>query len=991
MRSHNPSLPVAGYVLALLWFIQPLCSSAQDLEPALAHARNVYAQQGPKAALPEYESLLADYRKVGDRRGEAITVGLIGNCYKHLGDYPKALELLKTALQIKRELHDQREEGKTLSHLGLLYWDQGKYPEAIASFNESISIARELHDAQLEGASLNNLGMVYDEQGDYRDSLAHYEQAAQLHRSMHFEEGESDALGNIGGVHLLLGRYSQAEPYYRRALAIDQRLMLKPRETVDLGNLAQCQLGQGRIREALDTYEKAISIAKDAGLAKEHADWLRGKASALLRTGAFEDALQNNRLAGEIYMKNKLQREQVENLGDVGNLNLVLGNRASAEKDFQEAIILSTSIGHQRGVIVNRLALSWAQWQSGDYSRAQTNASAALTAARRADDSSETVTGLLLEGKILRSRGQIAAAITHTQDALARARRDGLRLLECEALEQSAELHVRRGDADAALLELAAARQIAEDSGDVDLLWKVQFQRGQSFEMLKRFEEAVQAYQSSIATIERVRANISSRQFRTGYLQNKQQVYIALARLLIRLGQSDAAFQRSEQLRKYSFQVFREAPFASDAGSSPNPELQNRAFRLQELIWKEENQPFARQRSEALDTYKQELQKTRSHDSDEAALPSAARSDVGSPDAAAIAASLSPDAALIEYLVGENDLSIFVLTHSGLRVVTQPIKSRDLESKVDLFRDLLAQTSTDAWRKPAASLRSILITPLENRHLLTGIRSLILVPHGHLNYLPFAALPRSVKPGSSFLIEQYDISEIPAAALIYANPPALLLPVPLRAVSFAPSAAKLKFAILEANSVARSFTPAGIAITGRAATKAQFKEKAPLYDVVHIAAHGFFNKFNPSSSGLQLQPDATDDGKLQISEILSLHLNARLITLSACETGLGAGEFGELPAGDEFVGLSRTFLEAGSDAVLASLWKVDDRSTLRLMNRLYYNLGRVAGSTALASAQRDLIRSARFKHPYYWAAFVLMSRSSASMNVTEAKIAAEKQ
>jgi len=103
MRSHNPSL-VAGCVFALLWFIQPLCSSAQDLEAALAHAKNVYAQQGPKAALPEYESLLAGYREVGDRRGEAITVGLIGNCYKHLGDYPKALELLKTALQIKREL-----------------------------------------------------------------------------------------------------------------------------------------------------------------------------------------------------------------------------------------------------------------------------------------------------------------------------------------------------------------------------------------------------------------------------------------------------------------------------------------------------------------------------------------------------------------------------------------------------------------------------------------------------------------------------------------------------------------------------------------------------------------------------------------------------------------------------------------------------------------------------------------------------------------------
>jgi len=979
----NQRLSLLLTVFTFLFVIHPLSASAQDLEAALAHAKNIYAQQGPRAALPEYESLLAGYRQAGNRRGEAITLGLIGNCYKHLGDYPKALELLNSALRIKRELHDQGEEGKTLSHLGLLYWDQGKYPEAIGSFNQSIAIARNLHDAQLEGASLNNLGMVYDEQGDYRSSLAHYEQAVELHRFAHFEQGESDALGNIGGVHLLLGRYSQAETYYRQALAIDQRLILKPRETLDLGNIGQCQVGQGRIREALATYEEAIAIAKDSGLAKEQADWLRGKGSALLRTGAFEEALQNYRLAGEIYSKNKLPREQAENLGDLGNLNLALGNRTSAEADFREAVSLSRSIGHQRGVISNRLALAYAQWQSGDYPRAKINASAVLAAAKRAGDSAEIVTGLLLQGKILRARGQIVPALAQTQDALARARNDGLRLLECEALEQSGELRLQRADTEAALHEFEAARQIAEDSGDVGLLWKAQFERGQAFEKLTRLEEAAQAYQASIATIERVRANISSRQFRTGYLQDKQPVYIALARLLIRLGRSDAAFQRSEQLRRYSFQLFRGASFAADSSSAQNPELQNRASRLEDLIWKEQNQPLASQRSEALATYKQELQSIRAHDIGEPT------SEFSSVEAATILAALPQGTALIEYLVSEDDLSIFVLTPSGFQIVVEPIQSRDLEGKVDLFRDLLAQISTDAWRKPASSLRSILITPLERKQLLTGIHSLIVVPHGCLNYLPFAALLRSTEPGSPFLIEQYDISEIPSAALFSANASTAPPSTPPRAVSFAPSASGLKFAVPEAYAVAKSFAPGGVAITGPAATKARFKETAPHYDVVHIAAHGFFNKLNPSSSGLQLQPDATDNGKLQISEILGLHFSARLITLSACETALGTGEFGELPAGDEFVGLNRTFLEAGSDAVLASLWKVDDRSTLLLMHRLYRKLGRVSGSAALAGAQRGLIGSARFQHPYYWAAFVLMSRRLVSVNVTKSRVVAE--
>jgi len=988
MPSRLKSFWLVACVFALLASIRPASSSAQDLEAALAHARNVYAQQGPNAALPEYESLLAGYRRSGNRRGEAITLGLIGNCYKHLGNYPKALELLNAALQLKRQLHDPSEEGKTLSHLGLLYWDQGEYPQAITAFNQSIAIARELHDAQLEGASLNNLGMVYDEQGDYRRSLAHYEQAVQLHRSTHFEAGESDALGNIGGVHLLLGRYSQAEPYYRQALAIDQRLMLKPRQTVDLGNIAQCQLGQGGIREALITYDEAIAIAKEAGLAKEHADWLRGKASALLRTGAFEDALRNYRLAAEIYSKNKLKREQVENLGDLGNLNLALGNRVSAEKSFRDAIALSRAIGHQRGVIVNRLALAQAQWQSGDSSSAQADVSAALAAARRADDSAEIVSGFLLEAKILRTRGQIARALAQTQDGLTLAHRDAIRLLEGEALEQSGELRLQRGETRAALLDLESARQIAEASGDVDLLWRVQFQLGQAFEQLNRLDDAVEAYQSSIATVERVRANISSRPLRAGYLQDKQQIYIALARLLLHLGRSDAAFQRSEELRKYSFQIFRPAPFVQDSSTASNPELQNRANRLRDLIRAEEEQPAAKQRSEALATYKQELQEVRANYTDQSAslLPAAAPASV---DVAAIAASFPKDVALVEYLVAENDLSIFVLTHSGLHVAIQPVRSRDLESKVDLLRDLLAQTGSGAWRKPAASLRSILISPLEKQRLLSGIRSLIFVPHGSLNYLPFAALPRSAQPDSSFLIEQYNVSEIPSAALLSTNRTLQSLSDPLRAISFAPSSTRLKFAIPEANSVAKSFAPDGLAVTGAAATKARFKEAAPQYDIVHIAAHGFFNKFNPSSSGLQLQPGATDDGKLRISEILGLHFHARLITLSACETALGAGQFGELPAGDEFVGLNRTFLEAGSDAVLASLWKVDDRSTLLLMHRLYRKMGTHSGSAALAAAQRDLIHSGQFKHPYYWAAFVLMSRVPFSANSNAYKIAAE--
>jgi CHAT domain-containing protein len=102
--------------------------------------------------------------------------------------------------------------------------------------------------------------------------------------------------------------------------------------------------------------------------------------------------------------------------------------------------------------------------------------------------------------------------------------------------------------------------------------------------------------------------------------------------------------------------------------------------------------------------------------------------------------------------------------------------------------------------------------------------------------------------------------------------------------------------------------------------------------------------------------------------------------LSACQTGLGAGFFSDVPAGDDFVGLTRAFLYAGSASVLATLWEVDDRSTGMLMERFYRRLGSGGNETkpaALAYSQQQIRSDSKYRHPYYWAAFVLVGASDA--------------
>ena len=143
----------------------------------------------------------------------------------------------------------------------------------------------------------------------------------------------------------------------------------------------------------------------------------------------------------------------------------------------------------------------------------------------------------------------------------------------------------------------------------------------------------------------------------------------------------------------------------------------------------------------------------------------------------------------------------------------------------------------------------------------------------------------------------------------------------------------------------------------------------------HLATHGIFNKRNPLFSGVELEADETEDGRLEVHELVGLRLNADLVTLSACETALGSGYFVDVPVGDDFVGLTRAFLFAGSPSVLATLWEVDDRSTVRLMRGFYEGLRQADKATALAAAQRAALKGGRpHAHPYFWAPFVLVGR-----------------
>jgi CHAT domain-containing protein len=267
-----------------------------------------------------------------------------------------------------------------------------------------------------------------------------------------------------------------------------------------------------------------------------------------------------------------------------------------------------------------------------------------------------------------------------------------------------------------------------------------------------------------------------------------------------------------------------------------------------------------------------------------------------------------------------------------------------------------------------------LIEPVKDSGWLEGIEQLYIVPHGILHYLPFAAL---VQPGiedPDFLIEDYIVGYLPSLALL--NQSDVRRGFAGSLLSLAPERARLSHAKSEALGIAEVFAPNAQALLGPRATESTLKRIGNKYRILHIATHSYFNKINPLLSALQLEPDDLDDGLLALHEILEMRLNADLVTLSACDTALGGGYFTEIPLGDDFIGLTQAFLYAGSSSVLASLWKVDDRSTSQFMIDFYRQLRRTRKIEALALVQRSLVREGEdLAHPYYWAPFVLVGRN----------------
>lgn len=495
------------------------------------------------------------------------------------------------------------------------------------------------------------------------------------------------------------------------------------------------------------------------------------------------------------------------------------------------------------------------------------------------------------------------------------------------------------------------------DFGEIESI--ALFERGRIADQEGDFKGASDYMRKAVEVIERQRASINTEASKIGFVGDKQAVYGRLIALLIAQGRAAEAFDYVERSKSRALvdMLASKQDFAA-----PDPAQAMRV--LAQLDAADLNARIQDDGTQAVEKTAgvRNLQVAR-----EALLSAAPELStlvtVSSVPAAELKALLGADETLIEYYYQGQDVYAFVLDRERLQAMK--LDATELSSQVQSLRKALEDTESAAWQEPARQLHIRLWKPLE-KLVTTG--NVIVVAHGALHYLPFAALQDA---DGKFLLDRISLRFLPSASVLKFLRPVLQNRDGRLLVLGNPDLddprLDLAFAEGEAKRVAALY-PTSRVLLRKDASESNFKKAGGIFSRIHFASHGKFQADEPLKSGLYLAKDADNDGVLTVGELYSMNLEADLVTLSACETGLG-----KIASGDDVVGLTRGFLYAGSRSIVASLWSVDDQATATLMQAFHGNLATMNKREALRQAQIKTREA--FPHPFFWAAFQLTGRA----------------
>jgi len=895
--------------------------------------------------------------------------------------------------------------------LARLELEEGNYDAAIEKLKQSIQL--DPHFAA-PYSHYGGLPEVYRAKGDLDAGIAFFEeQIAADPQNPYPYFGQARC-------HIRKFEWEAALTLLDKALALEPNLLLAYHAKIYINYRL------GRHKTASRLSQRLLSLARQS-----HDDEMVAYSAMMTGSLAFfrGDYLNALRLLHEALSTAKEigdKKRESNCLNTIAATYAMTANFSRALQYFEQSLLMARKLGSKTREIQALNNIANVHKDRGNYQRALKIYAEALAQARANRFKYEETLALANMGEIYRVRKELARALACQKEALRIATAIEDKGQQGYILKNLGDVYLDLNDAPRAIRYLKRASAIGAEIRDLHVIWESETGLGACYEKRAQHRVAIQHFANAIAIYDSVRNTLDLDVLRDNFLEDKYLAYPSIVSLLARAGQVEQAFQFAEKYKaKTMLDILSRGKFLLREFLNDTLKTQ-----LQQLISQHET---AHQKL-SVELAKANRDDAKIIDLDEEitdlelrklALLAKLRKEheqyyhLTTPQIltlAEIQKTLGEGQALLEYIVGAEAISAFVIskdTVACVRIAMGRTQLADhlaeLSTIFDRPREIADSPAmpinsphlADFTIPPAYSLYTILIKPLEA--FLQHHDDLIIVPDDVLSYLPFELLvydTSAVKTKydfdhARFLLEKYIISYSSSASLLNpslrpawsANKGILAMGNPDFAASPAglwtskDAAADLQRNInllplpnseIEVEAVGEVFNASDNSIyTGHDADEAVFKREAPGYSVIHLATHFLYNDDKPLYSKIVLARDAEgeEDGYLQTYEIFNMQLHANLAVLSACNSGLG-----KLRKGEGLISISRAFLFAGVPSTLLSLWNVDDRSTSEIMENFYRHLA--AGlnkKRALQQAKLDYLNATESagKDPFYWAPFVL--------------------
>ncbi len=822
------------------------------------------------------------------------------------------------------------------------------YPAAEKTYFEAITLAKAAGNAAKTAFYYRRLGICYARTGELPSALDAYRhgiEAAEL-------SGDIDLQAeNVHGAALALqklGHIDEALPLAQREYDLTEKCGHPEHLVRAMWLVSELESATGKTRAGLQLLTKALAISRTTSDHAGTAILLDNLALGYGSLGDFDAAAQIER---EII--SNAERETPNTVAiaynNLGEILFQAGQHDEAGKWFEKAAANSTGSDQWRVHVGALFNVADIDNRAGRYAASDAAFTEALGITRSVKIPDLESAGLRMRSSALLSRGDNAGAAETATEALSLAR-------NIASPDRTADALLSLGSARVAMGQQVAARASFDEALAIAETLRAQAS-GEASDLRGAFEQLVPLYQASVQ-------NLVNLHFPAEALQRAEQAKArVLMDILLRGGVDERAVMtpaetaKQDQLRKR---------LASANGVAANTPSDAATEALHDAM--REFRDFRR------DIY---------YAHSDLAIQSADFEPAGINDLNPLLP--GPNTALLDFFVVPSGVVLFVVRdregHPEVSAFLLPDTKHTLAADARSFREQLAGREP-GYKAAAQNLYNRLLAPAMAK--LRGTTEWIVSPDAALWDVPFAAL---VDPAGKHVIETRAITLVPSltAALEIHRRSEVAAKQPhrsgaVRLLAFGnplPSPQPLPDAVREVAQISANY-PRGSAITltGGSATATAFRDKAPSADIIHLATHAGLNNGDPLSSFIKLGSGAKEsgeDGVMTALDIMSLHLRADLVVLSACETALGS-----TGPGEGMMGMGWALSAAGASSSVLSSWKVDSTASRSFMVAFHRNLtsgNGVSKSAALRDAGLEMLHSEAYRHPFYWAAFTLWGDS----------------